>query len=258
MLLKRNRKQDVIYVHLNEKDRYVLSSGIGFNEFIHALYDYINHLLLLKHRFDDADFNMHTLLDYVPHKRVMKLTGEDVTQYGDFCWIDFEEMEGLDEIPGQVLAELLYLGHRKEPLRAPFYSYLGNRYSYLALEDGWLNMTYYRDINDFYHLLSELVPMKLGLIKPEKSILGIKRRKFYPAVDQHLLLSLKGYMSEGMVISMKEMIQNRLRIEVPMWVIGDYSNIDEMHEEYEKARKGSCDVKLVFDKKAQEWKIRSN
>ena len=29
-------------------------------------------------------------------------------------------MEGLDEIPGQVLAELLYLGHGKEPLRAPF------------------------------------------------------------------------------------------------------------------------------------------
>ena len=34
----------------------------------HALYDSINHLLLLKHRFDDGDFNMHTLLDYVPQE----------------------------------------------------------------------------------------------------------------------------------------------------------------------------------------------
>ena len=93
-MLKRKSKQDVIYVHLNEKDRYVLSYGIEFREFIQALYDSINHLLLLKHQFDDADFNMHTLLDYVPKKRVMRLASEDISEYGDFCWIDFEEMEG--------------------------------------------------------------------------------------------------------------------------------------------------------------------
>ncbi|XTP54815.1 hypothetical protein Q5760_01535 [Niallia sp. Krafla_26] len=257
-MLKRNRKQDVIYVHLNEKNRYVLSSGIQFSEFIQALYDSINHILLLKHRFDDADFNLHTLLDYIPRKRVMKLAGDDVSQYGDFCWIDFEEMEGLDEIPGQVLAELLYLGHMKEPLHAPFYNYLGNRFTYLAIEDGWFNKTYYRNLNDFYYLLSELIPMKLELIKPEKSLLGLKRRKVYPSVDQHLLLSLKGYMSEGMVLSLKEVVQNRARIEIPMWVIGDFSNMDDMHEEYEKNSKRSCDAKLIFDKKTQEWKIRSN
>ncbi|WP_338471469.1 hypothetical protein R4Z10_01435 [Niallia sp. XMNu-256] len=256
--MRRNRKQDVIYVHLNEKNRFVLSSGIFFNEFVQALNESINHILLLKHRFDDADFNLHTLLDYIPQKRVMKLAGEDVSQYGDFCWIDFEEMEGLDEIPGQVLAELLYLGHMKEPLRAPFYNYLGNRFTYLAIDDGWFNKTYYRNLNDFYRLLGELIPMKLDVIKPDKSLLGLKRKKVYPVVDQHLLHSLKGYMSEGMVLSLREIVQNRHRIEIPMWVIGDFSNMDDMHEEYEKNRKRSCDAKLIFDKKSNEWKIRSS
>lgn len=256
--MKRNRKQDVIYIHLNERNRYVLSSGIDFSEFVQALYDSINHILLLKHCFEDADFNLHTLLDYIPRKRVMKLANEDVSQYGDFCWIDFEEMEGLDEIPGQVLAELLYLGHMKEPLRAPFYNYLGNRFTYLAMDDGWFNKTYYRDLNDFYHLLSEMIPMKLDAIKPEKSLLGLKRKKVYTNIDQHLLLSLRGYMSEGMVLSLKEIVQSRTRVEIPMWVIGDFSNMDDMHEEYEKSRKRSCDAKLIFDKKSQEWKIRSS
>ena len=178
--------------------------------------------------------------------------------YGDFCWIDFEEMEGLDEIPGQVLAELLYLGHVKEPLRPPFYSYLRNRYAYLAHDDGWFNKTYYRELNDFYLLLSQVIPMKLGAIKPEKNLLGLKRKKTYPFIDQHLLLSLKAYIKEGMVFSIKEMVQNRLRIELPIWVIGDVSNMDEMYEEYEKNLKRPCDAKLIFDKKSREWKMRSS
>ena len=220
------------------------------------MYDSINHILLLKHHFDDADFNLHTLLDYIPRKRVMKLAGDDVSRYGDFCWIDFEEMEGLDGISGQVLAELLYLGHTKEPLHDPFYNYLGNRFTYLAMDDGWFNITYYRNLTDFYHLISELIPMKLELTKPEKGLLGFKKQAALGY--QHLLLSLKGYMSEGMVLSLRETIQNRARIEIPMWVIGDFSNMDDMHEEYEKNSKRSCDAKLIFDKKTQEWKIRSN
>ena len=60
-------------------------TGLDLMSLYHALYDSINHLLLLKHRFDDGDFNMHTLLDYVPHKRVMKLAGEDVTNMVTFA-----------------------------------------------------------------------------------------------------------------------------------------------------------------------------
>ena len=37
-----------------------------------------------------------------------------------------------------------------------------------------------------------------------------------------------------MVLSLKGNVQNRLSIEIPMWVIGDFSNMDEMYEEYEK------------------------
>nr|WP_295971006.1 hypothetical protein [uncultured Bacillus sp.] len=249
---------DVVYVHLNEKNQYVMSYGIEFFEFVSSLSSKLNHLLLLKHRFEDSDFNMHTMLDYVPKKRIMKLVDDEVYNYGDFCWIDFEEMDGLNELPGQDLAELLYLGHVKEHLKLPFYSYLGNRYVYLAHDDGWFNKTYYRDINDFYRLLSIVIPMKLGFSKSEKNLFGIKRKRNYPEVDMHLILSLKSLMKEGMVISLKGMSQNRYRMELPMWVIGDFANMDDMYEEYEKSLKRPCEVKLIFDKKTREWKMRSN
>ena len=100
--------------------------------------------------------------------------------------------------------------------------------------------------------------MKLGSTRPEKTILGIKRKRVYPEIDLHLLLSLKSLMKEGMVISLKGMIQNRFRIELPMWVIGDFANMDDMYEEYEKSTKRPSEAKLIFDKKSREWKIRSN
>jgi hypothetical protein len=257
-LKKNNDIRDVIYVHLNEKDQYVLSYGIEFAEFIISLSEYVNHLLLLKHHFDDGDFNMHTMLEYVPRKRIMKLAEDGVFGYGDFCWIDFEEIEGLNELPGQVLAELLYLGHVKEHLRSPFYSYLGNRYAYLARDDGWYNKTYYRDLNDFYSMLSQVIPMKLGSVKPEKTLLGIGRKKSYPPIDVHILQSLKGFMKEGVVLSLKGVIQNRFKLEIPMWVIGDFANMDDMYEEYEKNEKRAYEAKLIFDKKVREWKMKSN
>lgn len=187
----------------------------------------------------------------------MKLVDDEVYNYGDFCWIDFEEVDGLNELPGQALAELLYLGHVKEHLKLPFYSYLGNRYVYLAHDDGWFNKTYYRDLSDFYHLLSKVISMKLEYTMPEKNIFGFKRKRIYPEVDMHLILSLKALMKEGMVLSLKGMTQNRFRLELPMWVIGDYANMDDMYEEYEKSVKRPCEAKLIFDKKTREWKMRS-
>ena len=153
--------RDLIYVHLNQTDQYVMSYGIEFDEFAAAFSGSLNHLLLLKHRFDDADFNMHTLLEYCPEDRIKKLAGEDVYSYGDFCWIDFIEEEVLNELSGQELAELLYLGHQKQHLKLPFYNKLGNRFVYLAHDDGWFNKIYYRSFKDFFHLLSEVIADKV-------------------------------------------------------------------------------------------------
>ena len=65
--------RDLVYVHLNQADQYVLSYGIEFAEFAAAFSGSLNHLLLLKHRFEDADFNMHTLLEYCPEERINNL-----------------------------------------------------------------------------------------------------------------------------------------------------------------------------------------
>ncbi|MBT2689169.1 hypothetical protein J7I93_13330 [Bacillus sp. ISL-47] len=255
---KRNHAiRDLIYIHLNEQDQYVMTYGIEFAEFVQTLSDSINNLLLLKHRYEHGDYNMHTMFDYVSRDKLGRLVEEDVYGYGDFCWIDFEEEEAVNELPGQAIAELLYIGHVKEHLKPPFYNYLSNRYVYLAIDDGWFNRTYYRDLNDFYRMLGEVIPGKMGQMKVEKTLLGIKKKKTYPPISRDVLLSLKPLMKEGAVLSLKDIDQNRVRIEIPIWLIGDFANMDDMYDEYESIVKEPCEAKIVFDKKTREWKIYS-
>lgn len=255
---KRNHTiRDLIYIHLNEQDQYVMTYGIEFAEFVHTLSDSINNLLLLKHRYEHGDYNMHTMFDYVSRDKLGRLVQDDVYSYGDFCWIDFEEEEAVNELPGQSIAELLYLGHVKEHLKPPFYNYLSNRYVYLAIDDGWFNRTYYRDLNDFYRMLGEVIPGKMGQMKVEKTLLGIKKKRTYPPISRDVLLSLKALMKEGAVLSIKDIDQNRVRIEIPIWIIGDFANMDDMYDEYESIVKEPCEAKIVFDKKTREWKIYS-
>src|SRR5699024_6941087 len=117
--------------------------GIEFKEFIEVNKDYIPNLLLLKHQFDQAHFNLRTGLEYVDQERLAKLQTEDVYSYGDFCWLDFEEDINLEQLEGQEIAELLYMGHFKDHLHLPFYEKLNNQFVYLAHDDGWYNKVYY-------------------------------------------------------------------------------------------------------------------
>lgn len=248
--------RDLIYVHLNQANQYVLSYGIEFEEFFAAFSGSLNNLLLLKHRFDDTDYNMHTLLEYCPSERISKLAEEDVYSYGDFCWIDFIDEEGLNELTGQEMAELLYLGHLKQHLKLPFYNKLGNRFVYLAHDDGWFNKIYYRSFKDFFQLLSTAISSKLANLKREKSLLGMRKKRMFSDVSKEILLSLTPFIKQGICISLKDANHQRSRIEIPIWVIGDFANMDEMYEEYEQISFEPCHAKIIFDKKVKEWKLQ--
>jgi len=260
ILLKKHNgnQQDLVYVHLNETKHYVLSYGIEFEEFASSLSDLLNNVLLLKHHFDDGEFNLHTLLEYVPREQLNKLIKDDVYGYGDFCWIDFEDEDALNEISGHELAELLFLGHMKDDLRKPFYQQLRNRFVYLAHDDGWWNKTYYRTMTDFYRMFGDVLGGKMTESKLVKNLLGIKKKRPIPSIQMELILNMKMMMKEGILISIRDNVQTRIAIEIPIWVLGDFDNMDDMYEEYEKVAQGKPDAKLIFDKKTSEWKMVTN
>ncbi len=251
----RNHQRDILYLHLHASDRFVLSSGFEFYEFALSVPEPLTNLLLLKHKFEDGDFNMNTLLEFVTQENLPQLLKEDVHTYGDFCWIDFEDEIGLDELEGREIADLLYLGHCKSHLVPPFFRKLNNQYVYLAHDDGWFNKIYYRSLDHYFYMLGKLIPFKMDSLKIERTWLGIKKRNEYPDMPVETLMRLSHLMTEGMAISFKHIQQTRNRLEIPIWVLGDFFNMDDMMDRFEENKSQLPDAKIIYQRKTKEWSI---
>lgn len=210
---------------------------------------------MLKHHFNDAEFNMHTLLEFVPREKINKLINDGVYGYGNFCWLDFAEVEGLNELNGQEIAEILYLGHLKQHLKQPFYQKLGNRFAYLAHDDGWFNKIYYREMGDFYEMLGNVVGMKLSEVRTKKTFFNLRKSREFPPVPGKTLTQVSNFLREGLVISLRKREETRQRLEIPIWVVGDFLDMDDMYEEALKVENAPCQAKLVYEKKTNEWKL---
>lgn len=247
--------KELIYVHLNTAHQYAISYGIDFHDFVRGLSQELNHLLLLKHEYSKADFNMHTRFNYVDATEISNLLKEPIAEYGDFCWLDFDDIEGLNELEGREIAELLYLGHCKHHLKAPFYSKLNNRYAYLSEEDEWFNKTYYRYLADFYFMLGQVISFKLGFFRNEKTFFALRKGVSFPGVPNEMVASFKDKMKEGLVISLAKTSQSRTKVEVPVWVVGDFINMDEVFDEYTNRCSQPPDGHFEFDKKTREWSV---
>ncbi|MGM9929553.1 MAG: hypothetical protein ACI35P_16570 [Bacillus sp. (in: firmicutes)] len=251
----RNEAKELIYIHLQVADRFVLSSGISFQEFYLSLEKPLQNVLLLKHQYQDTEYNMNTLLEFVYQEDLHGLVKGHADKTGEFCWIDFQDEAGLNELGGQELAELLYLGHCKHHLRPPFYRLLNNDFAYLSYDNGSFNKVFYRSMDIFYHMLGNAIPRKMFNLKVEKNWLGIRKKNEYTPIPVEILKRISTLMVEGMVLSFEKISQTRNRLEVPVWVIGDYMNTDDIVEQYAEGKKNEPDAKLIYTRKTKEWSL---
>ena len=97
--------------------------------------------------------------------------------------------------------------------------------------------------------LSEAISDKLGALKLEKSIFGIKRKRVYPPINKEIFLSLTPFIKEGICISLRDIDLQRSRLEIPVWVIGDFASMDDMYEEYEQISEKAATLKSSLIKK---------
>lgn len=154
-----------IYVHMNEINQFAIFSGLNFQEFVSSV-GQLDNLLLLKPTFSNGEgsFNMHTRLAFIENQNLMKFAKQIHDKKEDLCWIDFSEEKKINLLTPQEQAELLYVGHKKEPIRTPFYHQLQNRYVYLESKDQKITKIYVRELVDVYELVinifNNLIQMK--------------------------------------------------------------------------------------------------
>lgn len=242
-----------LYIYLNEADQFALFSGLTFAQFMDAM-KMPKNLLLLKHSFEDASYNMHTQLEFASQEEYPELRKSLAAKEGEFCWIDFRSEKQVNSLTAQEQAELLYIGHKKETMRPPFYSTLLNEFVYLSSEEEQTTKIYFRNMDRLNELVGNFF---IQLIRRQDHGQNFWRRKvkdMVPELPADALKSLKDLYREGILISLADPEKTKNTIELHIRQIEEISFMDDFWSDIGEYTKQEVVRKLVYDRNSKQWK----
>ncbi|WP_033541720.1 hypothetical protein [Planococcus sp. CAU13] len=242
-----------LYIYLNDADQFALFSGLTFAQFMDAM-KMPKNLLLLKHSYEDASYNMHTQLEFASQEEYAELRKSRAAKEAEFCWIDFRSEKQVNSLTPQEQAELLYIGHKKEAVRSPFYSTLLNEFVYLSSEDEQTTKIYFRNMER----LSELVGNYfIQLIRREDHGQNFWRRKakdMIPELPPEILQSMKDLYREGILISLADPEKTKGTVELHIRQVEEIAFMDDFWSDIEDYTKQEVQRKIIYDRKLKQWK----
>lgn len=221
------KKNDFYYLCVDPERNEVFTYGATFTQFYEFIPFKPQNLLLMKANFWGGQWNMNTRFEYVENQGLKDLLEDNVYNYGDFCWVDFDSKEKLDAITPTELSELLYLSHKFVPLNSPFFDRLNNTYTYLAHDDDYWTKIFLKDTHAYKKVLEGKI---LKVLKGRK-------RSIDPLPTEILDFIFDGA-KEGILINFSNAWFSRGSSGIRIYRIGRKSNYDEIHEMYE--RKQNC------------------
>jgi hypothetical protein len=212
--VKANTGRTKLYVKFNQKSNEFIYSGIEFAEFLQYLSEPINNILLLKGDYY-GNRREHNFELIEGEEEIIKLAKENIYNYGDFCFVDYEKAINIQRADKKQIAELLYLGHMFEPFESPFFDTLQNQFAYVAHDDGWYCKLYCNNPYDFINVICRKILVSRSvdsILEPQDSI------------KEMLLERVK----EGLLIDLEEKINVTESVCIPLYSIGEYSNMDDI------------------------------
>lgn len=219
-----------LYVHMNELNQFVIFSGLTFREFVSSVGP-LQNILLLKNEYEDGSFNMHTRLEFVEDKGITKFVKKAMDSKKDLCWIDFSDERKLNLLTPQEQAELLYIGHKKEPIRSPFYHQLQNKYVYLSSEEEKISKIYFRDLEDILKLVTRVFN---GVIQEKERPATFWRRKvsnLIPFFTDEMMGNFREEIKDGVLFSMYKIEKPKIAYVLELRSISDDYFPDEIWDD---------------------------
>lgn len=230
MVKKARDAEDYIhhmYIHMNEVDQFVIFNGLTMQQFVRSAGP-LQHLLLLKHRYEDGSFNMHTQLEFVPAEEIVSFTKEFVDAPTDLRWIDFAEERKLNILTPQEQAELLYIGHKKEPIRSPFYYQLQNRFVYLANEEENMTKIYFRELEDSESLVVNVFNRLVQEKEKGSAFWRRKQKEVLPSLSVERFKALRPLLKEGVLLSLYKLEKPKALYDVEIRLLPETVFPDEI------------------------------
>lgn len=228
-----------IYVHMNEMGQFVIFSGLTFQKFVSAVGP-LQHLLLLKHDYEDGSFNMHTQLDFVMSEDVPHFAKKIADSKKELCWIDFIDERRVNQLTATEQAELLYLSHKREPIHSPFSQKLQNRFVYFSSHTERMTKIYFRQLSDADLLVSNVFNTSIREKEGTSSFWRRKSKAAIPHVSAELLQSYRFFAKEGALLSLFKSDKTK-EYGIEIRNLAEYSFTDEVWDDLDTILKNVCD-----------------
>lgn len=241
------RTREVLYLLYNKDERKVLSYGMEFYEFVKCLNKKPNNILVLEGKFCGSSFDYTTRCEMCYGDDLDVFMTEDVYNYGDFCWVDFVTEEKLKTLTPSEIGELLYLGKLQKPINSPFFTKLENRFTYLAHDDGWRNIVYYKDAYDYVCILGNLIKSKLEKL----------HNIHVESLGENVINELVELSEDGLTIDFENILvdEEESSFELSMYGFGKIENMSSICFDYERHIASSSHKKsLEYDN--NKWSVQ--
>lgn len=231
------------YIKINEVDNKVTTSGVKFREFMEGIIEKPKNLLMFKGWSINSNIETNLGLEYVDNENIPAICEEEVYDFGDFQWIDFEEKNNLNKIDKAELAKMLYLNHTGKPYDTFLFESLNNKYTYIAHDDEYIVNVYMKNIKDYKNVIN---------YKIKKELKG--RKRFIADIPNEILDIIYALCKKGVVIDFEEAYSTGVSI----YPIGDVKYIDDAHDKldrYRNRRFSSEVINLDYDNNKKLWSI---
>ncbi len=201
-----------LYVHTNEIEHFALFSGISVQQFLK--FTDLPFLLLLKHRYEDSSFNMHTQMEFIGKNQYAHFLKEMAEKSFSLCLLDFSDERKLNMLTPQEQAELLYIAHKKEAFRSPFYHHLQNRFVYMTDEDQHITKIYFRDHEDFYYLIADWFNQQIKDKTKSTAFWRKKNNVILPELSSATVERYTDFYEDGVIMSLFRSDKTNYGIEI--------------------------------------------
>lgn len=221
MRKRRDFVNKVIYVHLDTISNSVLTKGITVSDFQQSLTQLPENILMLTPESEDGEFETHTGLRIVKGPKVEEFFNDNA-RHGDdkeIEWIDFTDVHLVKQLTPIEISELLYFGHMRTHLHSPFFYKLQNNYVFLKVNEK-VNKIYYRNLEEFYHLLATKVNQELHQ-RMNRHRGWFKKEKTLPDIDINVMKTLRPILQEGIVFHFENATLTESQCRIPIYLVED-------------------------------------
>lgn len=236
--------RDIFYINAYPDKNEFVYYGLEFKEFIRFIPFELKNLLLIQSQYYVAGGGSNYSFETVGESDIEELVSEDIYGYGDFTWVDYNHISNVKNLEPREVADLLYLGHMFRPVESPFFDKIENRFAYLAHDDGWFCRLYCRYFEDFTEVIVKKV---IDMASTSK------KRKIYD-FDEEEKLKLLSLAKDGLIIDFSNILRQVKSIEIPIYTIGKFIDMDEMYNGLKRHR-GRSKYSAWLVHKNKKWTI---